>query len=130
MKKVSPKKFEGRWRWIRGHEAILDADAAELYRVSVAAVRAAVRRNPKRFPRDFVFRLSPAEGRRVAPPTRPLGGEKPSSPPLAFTLAGLMMLSGVLKGEAAAQAGIFVIRMLGAAGLLSRFPRPNARSDP
>src|SRR5213593_429495 len=43
---------------IRGHKVMLDSDLAELYRVTTGNLNLAVRRNPKRFPEDFMFQLS------------------------------------------------------------------------
>src|SRR5207302_10930362 len=40
---------------IRGEKVMLDADLAELYGVTTGNLNLAVRRNPKRFPDDFVF---------------------------------------------------------------------------
>jgi hypothetical protein len=46
---------------IRGQKVVLDADLAEIYQVSTKAFNQAVRRNSRRFPKDFVFQLSPQE---------------------------------------------------------------------
>ena len=37
---------------------MLDSDLAELYGVETKAINRAVNRNPERFPKDFVFRLT------------------------------------------------------------------------
>lgn len=44
---------------------MLDADLAELYGVPVKALNQAVRRNPARFPDDFMFQLSSTEASRL-----------------------------------------------------------------
>ncbi len=46
---------------IRGRRVMLDRDLAELYQVTTSALNQAVKRNMKRFPSDFMFRLSPEE---------------------------------------------------------------------
>src|ERR1035441_6263977 len=46
---------------IRGQKVMLDEDLAELYGVTTGNLNLAVRRNPKRFPDDFVFQLTPDE---------------------------------------------------------------------
>jgi len=46
---------------IRGHRVLLSPDLAVLYRVEPRALVQAVKRNLDRFPRDFMFQLSPAE---------------------------------------------------------------------
>src|SRR6266481_7211787 len=50
---------------IRGHKVMLDSDLAELYRVTTGNLNLAVRRNPKRFPEDFMFQLSLEEGQSL-----------------------------------------------------------------
>jgi hypothetical protein len=46
---------------IRGVRVMLDSDLARIYGVRTKAFNQAVKRNGKRFPKDFVFRLSSAE---------------------------------------------------------------------
>jgi hypothetical protein len=48
---------------VRRHKVILDADLAELYGVQTKALSQTVRRNPRRFPEDFMFRLTREEAR-------------------------------------------------------------------
>lgn len=47
--------------YIRGHKVILDEDLAELYQVTTGNLNKAVTRNMKRFPSDFMFRLTEEE---------------------------------------------------------------------
>ena len=46
---------------IRDERVILDSDLANLYGVETRALIQAVKRNPKRFPGDFIFQLTKAE---------------------------------------------------------------------
>ena len=46
---------------IRGQKVMLDFDLAKLYQVETKALNQSVRRNMKRFPADFMFRLTPDE---------------------------------------------------------------------
>lgn len=46
---------------IRGQRVMLDFDLAQLYEVETKRLNEAVKRNLKRFPEDFMFRLSLAE---------------------------------------------------------------------
>jgi len=46
---------------IRGERVMLDFDLAELYEVPTKALNQAVKRNIKRFPEDFMFRLTVTE---------------------------------------------------------------------
>lgn len=44
---------------IRGHRVILAADLAEIYGVQTRVLNQAVKRNPEKFPGDFVFQTHP-----------------------------------------------------------------------
>ena len=46
---------------IRGIQVMLDTDIAELYEVDVKRLNQQMKRNPKRFPTDFCFRLTEQE---------------------------------------------------------------------
>ena len=53
--------IESRIYLIRGFKVLLDRDLAHLYQVKPIALRQQVRRNPKRFPSDFMFELDEEE---------------------------------------------------------------------
>ena len=58
---------------IRGQKVMLDRDLAELYGVTTGNLNLAVKRNLKRFPPDFMFRLTKREWERSRwPPQTPL----------------------------------------------------------
>ena len=46
---------------IRGQKVMLDRDLAEMYGVLTKALNQAVKRNPDRFPEDFMFQLTNEE---------------------------------------------------------------------
>jgi hypothetical protein len=46
---------------VRGKRVMLDADLAGVYGVATKTLVQGVRRNAKRFPDDFMFRLTPQE---------------------------------------------------------------------
>ena len=46
---------------IRGERVMLDRDLAALYETETKALNLAVKRNLKRFPRDFMFQLTKEE---------------------------------------------------------------------
>jgi len=46
---------------MRGERVMLNFDLAELYEVPTEALNQAVKRNIKRFPEDFMFRLNLSE---------------------------------------------------------------------
>ena len=103
--------IESRIVLIRGQKVLLDRDLARLYQVKPIALRQQVRRNPKRFPPDFLFELDEAEieallSQNVIPSRRSLGGAKP----LAFTEQGIAMLSSVLTSERAVEVNIAIMR--------------------
>ncbi|NVL89703.1 MAG: ORF6N domain-containing protein [Desulfobacterales bacterium] len=51
---------------IRGHKVLLDRDLAHLYGVETRVLNQAVRRNIKRFPKDFMFELIRDEIMRIS----------------------------------------------------------------
>jgi hypothetical protein len=50
---------------VRGHKVMIDAGLAALYGVTTKRFNEQVKRNPARFPADFMFRLSDTSMRRV-----------------------------------------------------------------
>jgi hypothetical protein len=119
MKKQQPRKdmifvpnevVERRIHLIRGQKVILDADLAELYRVTTGNLNLAVRRNTERFPEDFMFQLTEAEfeNLRLQSATSRWGGRRYQ--PYAFTEHGVTMLCSVLSSPHAVQMNILVVR--------------------
>lgn len=95
---------------IRGRRVMLDRDLAELYQVTTSALNQAVKRNMKRFPSDFMFRLSPEEFADLKSQfvISSWGGIRKM--PYAFTEQGVAMLSGLLNSDVAIQANIAIMR--------------------
>ena len=95
---------------IRGEKVMLDADIARLYNVETRILKQAVRRNPGRFPDDFMFELNNQEfdGLRSQIVTSSWGGARYL--PMAFTEQGVAMLSSVLRSETAVQVNIAILR--------------------
>tara|TARA_B100001964_G_C14259402_1_gene614447 strand:- start:163 stop:765 length:603 start_codon:yes stop_codon:yes gene_type:complete len=96
---------------VRNKKVILDRDLAELYGVKPIRLREQVKRNIKRFPRDFMFQLNDQEidlmVSQIAIPSRKhLGGHKP----YVFTEQGVAMLSSVLNSERAIEVNILIMR--------------------
>lgn len=54
-------KIESKIYLIRGEKVMLDYDLAELYGVATSRLNEQVKRNSRRFPEDFMFRLSEDE---------------------------------------------------------------------
>lgn len=97
---------------IRGQKVMLDIDLAELYEVETKALNQAVKRNSKRFPLDFMFRLTESEweSMRSQIVTASQMKRNVSATPYAFTEQGLAMLSGVLNSEKAINVNIAIMR--------------------
>ena len=55
---ITPYEVEQRILWIRGQKVMLDFDLAELYGVETRTLVQAVKRNAKRFPKDFMFQIT------------------------------------------------------------------------
>lgn len=108
---VPAERIERAILFIRGHKVMLDRALAMLYGVKPIALRQQVRRNRKRFPEDFIFRLTAEEAdilvsQSVIPSRRSLGGYLP----YAFTQEGVAMLSSVLRSERAIDVNIDIMR--------------------
>lgn len=101
-------------RLVRGHKVILGPDLASLYEVPVKALNQAVRRNPERFPPDFMFQLTDEEhaGLRSQIVTLKEGrrGKHSKYLPYAFTEHGVAMLCSVLNSPRAVQMNILIVR--------------------
>ncbi|HUC80574.1 MAG TPA: ORF6N domain-containing protein [Flavisolibacter sp.] len=52
---------------IRGERVMLDYDLAALYEIETRVLNQAVKRNHKRFPKDFMFQLMAAELEQIWP---------------------------------------------------------------
>ncbi len=97
--------------YIRGQKVMLDEDLARLYDVTTGNLNKAVARNIKRFPDDFMFRLTEEEFKNLLFQNgiASWGGRR--QPPNAFTEDGLAMLSGVLSSDRAIQVNIQIMRV-------------------
>jgi hypothetical protein len=61
FKALAPVHVERKILLLRGERVMIDADLAALYGVTTSALVQAVKRNPARFPSDFMFQLTPEE---------------------------------------------------------------------
>ncbi len=112
---------------VRGERVMLDFDLAALYEAPTKVLNQAVKRNIKRFPEDFMFRLTAAEWQDIRPQivtqsvnTIPLRsqivtlkegrGQHTKYLPYAFTEQGVAMLSGVLNSDIAINMNIAIMR--------------------
>lgn len=109
---------------IRGERVMLDKDLAALYETETKALNLAVKRNLKRFPKDFMFQLTKEEfeGLRFQIETlekgRSLRLQNETSKgrggtrymPYVFTEQGVAMLSGILNSDRAISMNIAIMR--------------------
>ena len=96
---------------LRGQKVMVDADLAALYGVPTKVLNQAVTRNKKRFPSDFMFRLTKEERHELVTNCDRLNRLKHSSVfPRAFTEQGVAMLSTVLNSDRAIQVNIEIMR--------------------
>jgi hypothetical protein len=106
-----PESIECLILMIRGQHVMLDADLAALYGVETKNLNQQVKRNPERFPEDFMFQLTADEKARVVAKTFHLQCLKFSPVlPYAFTEPGAGMLASVLRSPAATKVVIEVLR--------------------
>jgi hypothetical protein len=111
--------------FIRGEKVLLDADLATLYGVEARALNQAVARNRRRFPPDFMFRITKQEYEALRSQfVTSTGGKLNSSQnvmssrkhrgraylPYAFTEQGVAMLSSVLRSPRAVEVNIAIMR--------------------
>jgi hypothetical protein len=85
---------------IRDKRVMLDSDLAYLYEVEVKRLNQAVKRNIKRFPDDFMFRLTKGEFTEVVTNCDHLQSQKfRPTLPYTFTEQGVAMLAAVLNSR-------------------------------
>jgi len=105
---IPTEKIEKSILLIRGQKVLLDRDLAALYGVETRVLNQAVRRNIKRFPKDFMFVLTRDEIIRISQ-TVTSSEIKYSKRVHAFTEQDVAMLSSVLKSERAIEVNITIM---------------------
>jgi len=110
---------------IRGERVMMDKDLAALYETETKALNLAVKRNIKRFPKDFMFQLTKEEFESLRfqfetseKGKLPLRLQNETSKgrggtrylPYAFTEQGVAMLSGILNSDKAINMNIAIMR--------------------
>lgn len=111
---------------IRGERVMLDFDLAALYEVDTKALNQAVKRNIKRFPKDFMFRLTSVQWQSIRSQsvtasenvislrsqivTASQNKRNINVTPYAFTEQGVAMLSGILNSDRAINMNIAIMR--------------------
>jgi len=109
VKHLIPQKIiERKIYLVRGRNVMLDKDLAGLYGVETKNLNLQVKRNIKRFPRDFMFQVTKEENLRLQFATSSYGGRRYL--PYVFTEQGVAMLSSVLNSERAIEVNITIMR--------------------
>jgi hypothetical protein len=98
---------------LRGRRVILDSELARLYGVSTGRLNEAVKRNARRFPEDFMFRLTREEAecsRSQIAILKRGRGQNLKYLPHAFTEHGAIQAANVLNSPRAVEMGVYVVR--------------------
>jgi len=111
-----PEQIAGRIVFVGGEKVLLDEDLATLYGVTTKRLNEQVRRNPGRFPSDFVFQLGNQDVTNLrsqfatssSGSFRRWGGRRYA--PLAFTEHGALMAASVLNTPRAIEVSVYVVR--------------------
>jgi hypothetical protein len=98
---------------LRGHRVLLDSELAALYGVTTKRLNEQVKRNAKRFPEDFMFRLTRTETEALNRSQNATGSQKhrdPRFPPYGFTEHGAIMAATILNSPRAVEMSLYVVR--------------------
>ena len=112
--KLESAGIDARILLVRGVSVMLDSDLAALYGVTTSALLQGMKRNRKRFSRDFVFQMTNQEVTNLRSQSvissleRRYGGRRYG--PWAFTEQGVAMLSSVLRSDTAVRVNIEIMR--------------------
>ena len=97
---------------IRSEKVMLDSDLAVLYGIETKNLNKAVTRNRRRFPDDFMFRLTKEEWDalrfQIGTSNESRGGRRYL--PRVFTEQGVAMLSSILRSDRAADVNVAIMR--------------------
>ena len=99
--------------FLRKTRVMLDSDLATLYGVTTFNLNKAVGRNIRRFPKDFMFRVTVTERSSLifqSGISKKKGHGGTRYRPFAFTEHGVAMLSSVLHSDLAVQVNIAIMR--------------------
>ena len=108
---LSQETVERKIYLIQGKRVMLDHDLAALYQVPTKVLNQAVKRNIRRFPPDFMFRVSQRQKKELVTNCDRFKNLKHSSTlPCVFTDLGVAMLSSILNSERALQVNIQIMR--------------------
>ena len=95
---------------LRGERVLLDADLAVLYGVQTRRLNEQVRRNRRRFPADFVFRLTREELDNLMSQFAISSSGGRRKLPYAFTEHGAIQAATILNTRRAVEVSVYVVR--------------------
>jgi ORF6N domain-containing protein len=98
---------------LRGTRVILDRDLAAIYGVTTGRLNEAVKRDARRFPEDFMFRLTQEEAELSRSQIAILNSGRGSNIkylPHAFTEHGAIRAANVPNNPRAVETGVYVVR--------------------
>lgn len=109
---LTQKTVEERIFTFRGTQVIFDKDIAGFYGVETKRLNEQVKRNPGRFPPEFMFQLTKEEWDSLRSQNATINkrGQFSKYPPYAFTESGVVMLAAVLKSDVAVKASVVVVK--------------------
>lgn len=105
---------------LNGQDVILDFAVAELYDVQTREINQAVKNNPKKIPKGYVFELDNEALAKLKSKFLISNDHVRRAKPKAFTEKGLYMLATILKGDKAIQTTIAIIEAFAKLRELSR----------
>ncbi len=111
MEIIKYENIESRIFTIRQVQVMLDSDLAILYQTETKFINRAVKRNPQRFPNEFMFQLTEKEYTDLKyqfGTSSEHGGRR--TLPFVFSEQGVAMLSAVLNTERAITASIQIMQ--------------------
>jgi hypothetical protein len=117
------RSIQNRIYEIRGERVMLDRDLAVLYGTQTKVLNLAVKRNRKRFPRDFMFQLTREEfeglryqidsleknNRLLLQTVTSKGRDGNRYLPYVFTVLGVAMVSGILNSDIAIKMNLAIM---------------------
>lgn len=110
MSIITYQAIENKIITLRNLQVILDSDVAELYQVETKRINEAVKNNPEKFPKNYLFQLATQEKSELVEIFDRFAPLKHStSLPKAFTEKGLYMLATILKSPVATQTTLMII---------------------
>lgn len=109
---ITQEAIETRIFEIRDQKVIVDSDLSKIYGIPTFRLNEAVKRNPDRFPKDFMFQLTRKEVVNLtsqnAISRSGHGGRR--TLPYAFTEHGALMAATILKSSKAVEMSVFIVR--------------------